>query len=331
MTLPPLPLSYVVPVRSPSADADLALYLARLSAEVDDVVLVDGSDPPVFQRHAELLPPAVRHLPPERATPMGKVAGVLTGLAAAAHDLVVIADDDVRWDRALLRRAMTALGDADVGRPQNAFDPAPWHARWDTGRILLNRATSGDWPGTMLVRRSALVGGYAGDALFENLEMARTVRAAGGSERLLLDVVVPRRPPTTSAFWEQRTRQAYDEWARPWRLAVQLTWLPLALRRPRRAVALVLAAMGLAELGRRRAGGTAHWRPSAVLWVAPWMVERAITSWLAVLARLRGGVRYRDQRLLVAAHSMRRLRAGSEPHGAEGVGGAVDDGRQLGV
>lgn len=304
-----LAVSYVVPLRTADADADLVEHLAALTSVVDEVLLVDGSDRVVFQRHADLLPPAVTHRRPIMDTPMGKVGGVVTALVHAKHDLLVIADDDVRWDGPGLRRALARLGDAQVGRPQNRFEPSPWHARWDTGRMLINRALSGDWPGTMLVRRGALPSGYAGDALFENLEMVRTVRAAGGTERVLLDVVVARRPPTPARFWEQRVRQAYDEWARPWRLVIQLTWLPLVLHRPRRALPLAVLAVALGEMGRRRAGGRHHWGPAAALWTVPWAAERAVTSWLAVAARLRGGVRYRGQRLPVAAHSVRILRA----------------------
>ena len=317
----PLPLSYVVPVRSATVDSDLMAYLRELAHEVDDVIVVDGSEEQVFDAHRGQLPATVRHLPPAQRTRMGKVGGVLTGLQVAQHDVVVIADDDVRWDRRLLERAWAGLADVDVARPQNVFSPSPWHARWDTGRILLNRATSGDWPGTLLVRRTALPHGYAGDALFENLELVRTVRAAGGRERLLLDVVVPRRPPTTAQFWEQRVRQAYDEWARPWRLGLQLVLLPLALLRPRRAIAFAAVAVSLGELGRRRAGGTMHWGPTAALWTVPWSAERAVTSWLAVLARVQGGVRYQDHRLPLAAHSQRAIRAHPEAraHGAQAV------------
>ena len=308
----PLPLSYVVPVRSATVDSDLMAYLRELAHDVDDITVVDGSEEKVFQAHRAQLPATVRHLPPAQRTRMGKVGGVLTGLQVARHDVVVIADDDVRWDRGLLERALAGLADADVARPQNVFSPSPWHARWDTGRILLNRATSGDWPGTLLVRRTALPHGYAGDVLFENLELVRTVRVAGGRERVLFDVVVPRRPPTAGRFWEQRVRQAYDEWARPWRLGLQLTLLPLALLRPRRAIAFAAVAVSLGELGRRRAGGTLHWGPTAALWTVPWLAERSVTSWLALLARVRGGVRYQDHRLPLAAHSQRAIRAHPE-------------------
>ena len=53
-----------------------------------------------------------------------------------------------------LAKVIAALATADVVRPQNYFQPLPWHARWDTGRMLLNRVTGGDWPGTLGVRRS---------------------------------------------------------------------------------------------------------------------------------------------------------------------------------
>ena len=94
--------------------------------------------------------------------------------------------------------------------------------------MLLNRVTGGDWPGTIAVRRSALAatGGYDGRALVENLELVRTVVAAGGREVLLDDLFVARRPPTSRHFWSQRVRQAYDELARPGRLAWQLGLLP---------------------------------------------------------------------------------------------------------
>jgi hypothetical protein len=317
----PLLISYVVPLRTDDPDVDLMAYLSELACRVDDVILVDGSPAAVFDRHAGALPPLVRHVPPSVTTPMGKVGGVLTGLALARHDQVVIADDDVRWTTELLELAWRRAGSAWVARPQNRFDPAPWHARWDTGRILLNRATSGDWPGTMLVRRSALPEGYAGDVLFENLELVRAVKAGGGRERVLFDVVVPRRPPSTGRFLEQRVRQAYDEWARPWRLAIQLAVLPAMVRWPRRApIAVATTAVALAEVGRRRAGGRAHWSPSASLWAVPWVAERSVTSWLAVAARARGGVRYRDGRLAKAAHRPRELRARRHgPTHGEGV------------
>ena len=306
-------LSYVLPLRASEVRDDLAPYLQWLAERVE-VIVVDGSDDPVFAAHRDAFGNAVQHVPvdPERTTPMGKVGGVMTGVARASHDHVVIADDDVAYTDDQLRRVDELLRDADVVRPQNWFDPLPWHARWDTGRILLNRMTGGDWPGTMAVHRSTLLraGGYSGEALFENLELVRTIEAAGGRAVVDLGLLVRREAPPTAQFLDQRVRQAYDEVARPWRLAVFLAVVPaVAVTKARVVPRLVLGTITLAEAGRRRAGGTAVFPPSSALWAPVWLAERSVTSWLAVYSLVRhGGVRYRDGVLRTAAHSRRQLR-----------------------
>jgi hypothetical protein len=213
------------------------------------------------------------------------------------------------------------LGDADRVRAQNYFDELPWHARWDTARTLLNRVFSGDlsfpvgdFPGTLAVRRSTFLrsGAYDGDALFENLELMRTIRAAGGTVRTPLDLYVARRPPTTAHFLSQRLRQAYDDFAVPLRLGAFLAMGPLALatlrRRQGRRLALAVTSIAVAELGRRRAGGAARFPLSGSLLAPAWIAERSLCAWLALGARLRGGVRYGDRRLAHSATSLRRLR-----------------------
>ena len=310
-----LAATYVLPLRSdaPVGD-DLAPYLARLSYLVDDLIVVDGSPETVFAAHAEAFGRFGRHLRPETVTPMGKVGNVLTGLRHARHERVVIADDDVRYTPEALREVVGRLAGAHVVRPQNVFRPLPWHARWDTGRQLLNRMLGGDWPGTLAVRRSALPHGYRGDVMFENLELVRTVVAGGGREHVAYDVFVERRPPTAHHFWSQRVRQAYDEGARPERLGVQLAVLPavaaLAARgRWRTLGAGAAGVVALAEAGRRRGGGKRVYGPAAPLWAPMWTAERAVTSWLAVGERvLRGGVAYRGGRLARAATPLRTLR-----------------------
>ena len=323
-------VDYILPLRWSGGDdethaaelADLTAYLTELTTWVS-VTVVDGSPPDRWDEHDKAWSAlALAHLPVDpdlRDLPMGKVAGVLTGLRRPGPDTVVIADDDVRWTREQLTAAVALLAEVDVVRPQNYFDPLPWHARWDTGRTLLNRAVAADWPGTLVVQRSALPHGYSGQAMFENLELVRTAQAGGGRERPVRDLYVRRLPPTTAHFTGQRVRQAYDSFAQPGRLAVELAVLPLALaglRRPRRLLAGVGAVVGLAEAGRRRAGGRAVFGPDAALWAPLWLAERAVCSWLALGSRLRGGVRYRDGRLSLAAHrpaELAALRAGADP------------------
>jgi hypothetical protein len=308
--------SYVLPIRRAAGVADdsldeLVAYLQWLSVRLD-VVVVDGSDRPLSPDHP-LRRCALRYLQPEHSTPNGKVAGVLTGMRYAAHERVVIADDDVRYDEGSLREVLRRLDDADLVKPQNVFRPLPWHARWDSARSLLNRALTGDFPGTFAVRRSAFFQrrGYCGAVLFENLQLVRTMDA----RRIVRadDVFVVRRPPTSAHFLGQRVRQAFDSRAQPLRWAVELSLLPgavvAAVRGGPPAIgAAALGAVLVAERGRRRAGAREVF-PADVAWWAPlWLAERAVCSWVAVVQRARhGGVAYAGSRLAVAASSRRAI------------------------
>jgi hypothetical protein len=303
---------------------ELAAYLREIDGEVDEILVVDGSPSPLFDRHRAALAGVARHLPPHRDLnfQMGKVNGVITGVRESESETIVIADDDVRYDPRSLRRTLALLLEADLVRPQNYFDELPWHARWDTARSLLNRVFTGDpafpvgdFPGTLAVRRDTFLrsGAYDGDALFENLELMRTIRAAGGTIVSPLDLYVARRPPDTAHFLSQRVRQAYDDFAIPARFVTFLALPPLAAELLRRDRGRWLGAAGLAsvvvaEFGRCRADGRRHFSPSGSLLAPVWIVERSLCCWAALAERRAGGVRYGDRRLPHAATSLRRLR-----------------------
>jgi hypothetical protein len=279
----------------------------------------------LFAEHAAALGGVARHLPPDPALRfrMGKVNGVLTGVRECSREWVVLADDDVRYDLPGLRRAAELLAEADLVRPQNYFDQLPWHARWDSARSLLNRVFTGDptfpvgdFPGTLAVRRSSLLAtdGYDGDALFENLELMRTIHAAGGRVLSPLDLYVARTPPSTAHFFSQRVRQAYDDFAIPARISAFLAIGPIAVLSARRGgaarllPAVAIGSIAVAEVGRRKAGGAARFPFTGSLLAPVWLAERSLCSWLALWARLRGGALYGEGRLPHAATSPRRLR-----------------------
>jgi hypothetical protein len=315
-----LDLAYLVPVRWADGEqrAVLAAYLAEIAPLCAETIVVDGSPPEVFAANAAAWGGFVTHVPPDPGESwlMGKVSGVRTGIRAASRERLVIADDDVRYDLAALRRVAGLLDQHDLVRPQNYFSALPWHARWDTARTLLNRSLGRDYPGTLAVRRSRLLatGLYDGDVLFENLELIRTVRADGGSVASPLDLYVAREPPSAAHFWGQRTRQAYDDFALPPRMALWLAITPLlalSVATRRRSLPLLAAASAIlaAERGRRRAGGAAVFPGTSSLLAPLWVLERAVCAWLAVIQRLRfGGVRYGDSVIPVAAHSERELK-----------------------
>ncbi len=319
-------VSYVLPLRWARSGPieELRAYLGSIAGVADEILVVDGSPPPVFAEHAAALRGVARHLAPHPDLDfrMGKVNGVLTGVRECTGEGIVLADDDVRYDPSTLRRTVGLLDEADLVRPQNYFDATPWHARWDSARSLLNRVFTGDpafpvgdFPGTLAVRRTALLatGGYDGDALFENLELMRTILAAGGRVATPLDLYVRRRPPSTAHFLSQRVRQAYDDFAIPARIGTFLALAPLAARsllqgRSHRLLVGALASMAVAEAGRRRAGGATRFPASSSLLAPAWVAERSLCSWLALAAKLRGGIPYGGRRLRHSATPLRLLR-----------------------
>ena len=112
-----LAVEYVLPLKWDADDelADLTDYLYRL-AEWMDVTVVDGSRRELFDHHHRLWHPRIRHVAPDRWPGRnGKVAGVVTGVRAARHPRVVIADDDVRWEVDAVRRGSAAAGSGRSG------------------------------------------------------------------------------------------------------------------------------------------------------------------------------------------------------------------------
>lgn len=302
---------YILPIRALDTThvAELAAYLNDLRHV--SIIVVDGSPRDVYDALHERLAPHVIHIAPDAAIAgaNGKVRGVLTGLRRCTHDKVVVADDDVRYTPWSLRAVVAALDHVDIVRPQNYFDPLPWHALLDTSRILVNRALDGDWPGTLAFRRCFVPFGYNADSLFENLELVRTVKTRGGRESVRRDIYVRRRPPTAAHYWSQRVRQAYDEFARPLRLLAALSILPICVARPQAALAIAALGIVAASVGWVRARGYRHFPVLAILTAPLWIAERAICAWLAIYERLRyGGVRYAGRIVTRAASSPKELR-----------------------
>ncbi|WP_270888163.1 glycosyltransferase [Pedococcus sp. 5OH_020] len=317
-----LAVEMVVPVRwddgpsqpVPESEAAFEEYL-RAVARWCDVTVVDGSQGPHAASRRDRWGNVARVLVPAKrwAGSNGKVSGAMTGIEAARHPTVVLADDDVRYDYGSLASLVSAMASADVVAPQNVSTTWPWWARWEAGRILVNRAFAADWPGTFGLRRDLVLraDGWSTEALFENLEMVRTVQAAGGRYQRRPDILVRREPPSLDHFLRQRVRQAYEDQAQPLRCLVALSVVPAVLlgrRRPVRLVGGAAATAALAEVGRRRAGGTAAFPASTSLFAPLWALERGVCAWAAVVVRLRGGVVYHGRRVPLAASSRRRLR-----------------------
>jgi hypothetical protein len=240
----------------------------------------------------------------------GKVNGVLTGVALARCERIILADDDVVYARADVDRMHALLEDHDLVVPQNYFQPLPWWAGIETGRILLNRALrpAGDYPGTFGVRKSAFarLGPYDGDVLFENEEMRRHFLRHGARVHHARDFLVMRRPPTFAKWREQRVRQAYEDLGTRGKTAAFVAGMPVGvvltaafgtLAGVAYAVAVAAVAIALAAIGRDEgARSVVPWR---VCLLAPvWVIERSVSVHRALWRRLRGGCEYGGRRIL---------------------------------
>ncbi|MDQ3533623.1 MAG: glycosyltransferase family 2 protein [Actinomycetota bacterium] len=315
-----LAATYVLPLRwaDTSQTEEMTRYLQRLAGEIDQIIVVDGSLSEIFEYHSGMWAPIVKHMKPDvdLAFKNGKVNGVITGIRAAGHPKVVIADDDIRYEVAALTRVCGLLDGHELVIAHSFFAPVSWNALWDTSRILLNRAFAVHFPATMGIDRELFLrlGGYDGDVLFENLELIRTMREGGATVASPLDLFVKHLPPKSDHFWSQRVRQAYDEFAIPLRMALWLVLLPaavgsIAMKRMRGIALALTATIFLAEVGRRRAGGTSVYPVSASALAPVWITERAVCAWVALGHRVRrGGIAYRDGLISRAATPKRELR-----------------------
>jgi hypothetical protein len=216
-----LAATYLMPIRrtrfNRATAGPLRDYLQTLSAEVDEVLVIDGSPADVFAGHHALFQDVCRHENVDRKFnyPNGKVNGIHTGVERAHHEKIILADDDVRYEARSLRAVVEFLEHYQVVRPQNFLCPASWWGRMEAARMLINRGTlrAADYPGTCAFQRTAMLraGHYDGDVLFDNEEMIRHFVRSGLTVVYANDLWVRKEAPTWQKWLEQRPRQAYED------------------------------------------------------------------------------------------------------------------------
>jgi hypothetical protein len=287
-------------------------YFSMLTRAGCEVLAVDGSPREVFDAHGEIWQSACRHAPvdPQYKYLNGKVNGIHTGISLAAHERVILADDDIRYTPEDVRRMTELLGSHEMVRPQNYPRPLPVWARTEAARMLINRAwlKEGDYTGTLGVRRSAMLrhGHYDGDVLFDNEEIVRHFRLHHARIAYARDFFVLKRPPTLRKWMEQRPRQAYEDFV------MRAKTLFFALLPPALITLWLLAgwlwAVSLAALvsfgavlvaSRGLGDGAVRYFPGRLCLYAPlWVAERAASTYWAFYWLLRyGGYPFGDKLL----------------------------------
>ena len=149
-------MSYILPIRSKIAvSAEFSEYVNWLSNHTE-VLIVDGSADGSYRSLAERLAGSSAHTTGRRFVGVEERQSSRRHIRIAASDAryIIIADDDVRYTAAGIRHLASALTRADVVRPRITFGRPHGMLVVDTARTLINRASGGDWPGTIAVRRS---------------------------------------------------------------------------------------------------------------------------------------------------------------------------------
>lgn len=232
----------------------------------------------------------------------GKVNGILTAVPIACHEKIVLADGDIRYHAADIRRMVEDLNYYQLVRPQNYFTPLPLWAKLDAARILLNRAfiREGDFPGTFGFLKSVFIaaGSFDGDVQFDNEEPVKHLQKHGANIKFSNDFFILRKPPTFNKWIEQRPRQAFEDFVMKEKTAFFLSLIPLHLllslsgkKKPMGVLALFLSILAIKKAfdGRQKAGR--EFFPLETTFYAPlWLLERSFSVYLAVYWKLiRGG------------------------------------------
>lgn len=308
--------SFIVPIRRVTMDPieieRFADYFKSLRLAGCEVLIVDGSPKAVFAEHKKRWQSFSRHFAPDpKYTYLnGKVNGVHTAVDLASCERIILADDDIRYSSADIKKMCDLLDVQEMVRPQNFIEPLPWWARIETARILINRGVlrAGDYPGTCGFRRSTMrrVGHYDGDVLFDNEEIVRHFALRGAKIKYARDFFILKRPPAFTKWLEQRPRQAYEDFVMRAKTVAFLSVLPVVLASGfvsvRAAMSLLIAISLVAVLSCYRGllsdQAYKFFPLSSPLYSPLWVFERSLSIYWALYWRARYGGYPFGQRLL---------------------------------
>lgn len=308
--------TYLLPIRRvrgcETELANFADYFRLLATAGCEVLVVDGSPPAVFAENDRAWNGLCHHITVDPQYPYlnGKVNGIHTGVDKASCEKMIVGDDDIRYTAENITRMCALLDQYEMVRPQNYFYPLPWWARMEAGRMLINRGVlpTGDYSGTCGFRRTTMlrVGHYDGDVLFDNEEMVRHFAVSGATIAHATDFFIQKLPPTLNKWWEQRPRQAYEDFIMQFKTALFLALLPVAIvlgliwgLKVTLGYALVVAIASTLLALRGRRDGAQQFFPLVICLYAPlWVLERSLSVYWAVYWWLvRGGYPFGDKLL----------------------------------
>lgn len=293
--------TYAVALDSDADSRDvraLANYLSTLGSAGCEVLVVDGSDPEVFDEYHRVLRWVARHqavLPHCRFID-GRVDLVQAATELTTTEKVIIAASASRYTAAEVRAISDLLDWHDVVEPEEYVEPLPWWGGVDAGSVLLHR-------GVDQVRQSRATFGFRSASFRSNRDVTdrsgrnetRRLALQGAEVHRAREVFVRREPGTFGGWLRLRPREASAELVAPLKTAFFLALAPLfvvlaILGGPPMAAAcggaMAIASVVLALRGRAGAGKFFPLR--ACLFAPLWIVERSVSVYWALFDRLRG-------------------------------------------
>jgi hypothetical protein len=302
--------------------AELREYLSVLRAFDCEVLVIDGSPAEIFAQHHDRWSDICRH---EKVNPRfeylnDKVNGVHTGVALATSDKIILADDDIRYAAGDIEQMCLLLDQYEVVRPQNYFSSTacstrgwigsaddatsaaplpkiknalgerlpPW-AKMEAARMLINRATlrQADYPGTCAFRKSTMLrsGEYDGDVLFDNEEIIRHFARQNARICYANDLFIRKLPPPLRKWFEQRPRQAYEDFGLRFKTMLFASFLPIAMAITFFAgikwLSVLALSIFLALAGWLRGSARKYFPLHICLFAPLWVIERTLSTYSA--------------------------------------------------
>jgi hypothetical protein len=313
----------VIEHEAPSADElrSLAEYLSTVGVAGGDVVIVDASAPPEFERNRRSLRWVGRHIAPRTGHrgPNGSIDPIRAAIDLNVCDKVIIAGANVRYSEEALGAMCDLLDLHEAVEPQDYFDPLPWWGSIEAGRMLVHRGIEPlpDHGATFGVRKAALRGLRTIDAFTSPGEdHVRRLAAVGVEVHSASDCFVRRLPPALGEWMEDRPRQADDDFSLPAKTAFFFALIPMALllaafggMRIAGGYAGAIAFGSLALALRGRAGAAPFFPLRACLAAPLWVLERSVSVYWALYRKLRG-FSYEADGLAAPAAASSRIASG---------------------
>ncbi|HEX6177175.1 MAG TPA: hypothetical protein VF057_02360 [Thermoanaerobaculia bacterium] len=294
--------TYLVAADPAAADEEigsLAAYLSTLHDADCDVVVVDRTAGERFETRQRTLRWVARHVAIGSlyTLPNGDVDLLQAAVDIASCEKVIIAAPESRYSAAEIASLCAALERHEAVEPQEFVGPMSWWGGIDAGRMLLQRGL--DQPAgaarTFAFRKSA----WRPLRGFEERPCERQVRrllAQGVDLSPARDVFVRCEPPSFATWARRRARDAAADPLAPIQALTFAGLLPfLAFLFLIGGGELAggyagMIAIGSVVVAARGRVGARHFFPLRACFFAPlWLVERAVTIYWTLFARITRG------------------------------------------